>query len=146
MSAAFWTCSGLMWLIKITLRQTAAEIMPTYLVFTSMVFLLRALYGITSCSETPKPDRSSVCRQAVPQTLMHTGSVLPSCHTSTRLRTGHDPTLARASACLQQNKAVILAELKKRPLQICVVHRMGEVRYCDYICIYYPQFRWLLSL
>lgn len=53
-------------------------------------------HSLTLCSETPKPGRSSVYHQVVPLTLRRMGSVRPSCHTGTQLRTDPDPTLARA--------------------------------------------------
>lgn len=77
-------------------NRIAAEIVPKPL---SSFFHTHSYY-LTLCSETLKPGRSSVYHQAVPQTLRHTGSVLPSCHTSTQLHTGPDPTLAQALACL----------------------------------------------
>lgn len=59
---------------------------------------------LTWCNETPKPGRSSVCRQAVTPTLRRRDYGLPSCRTGTRPRTGPCPALGRASAFLSKKK------------------------------------------
>ena len=56
--------------------------------------------ALTWCSGTPTPGRSSVCRREEPLTSGHRGTSPPSCRKGKPLRTGLDPALDLAWACL----------------------------------------------